>query len=170
MKKFLLALAAWLPLSTLIAQTILNQPFGSTAAQVLDFLATKDLRHVETREDGSIVASSDAYTVTYRFEDGGLYLMETVCDYDQRRDAWDRLVNLRTSMENRLASVMVLEDSKESARYVALDDRNLQEYVVVALPAGHSQLRVVDMDLDRSPGHAVGRLLEDRGIFALLTQ
>lgn len=167
MKKFFTTIAALLPLTTLIAQTYLTQDFGTSAAQVAEFLNTKQMVHASTLEDGSIQASTDAYTVTYYFEEDRLYKMETVCDIAGWKEALQRMDGIKTTYRNESALVIDLASDKELVRFAALRERKLHEVSTYNLGRG-AQVRIVSMDLDHVPTVAMEQLREDNLLYAMI--
>jgi hypothetical protein len=168
MKKFFTILAAFLPLCNLIAQTFLNQDFGSTKTQVQEFLKTRDLARVDEPNENTLVAATDSYTVYYHFDDSGLYKLETVCDFTARKDANDALVGFKAQLQRLAAQVIELNNDKEITRFAALYERELHEVSAFTLTKNAAQVRIVAIDLDRTPGMAMNELRQDNVLFAMI--
>lgn len=167
MKKFFTTVAAMLPLMTLIAQTYLTQDFGTSSAAVSEFLIAKQMVRTTILEDGSIQASTDAYTVTYYFEDDRLYKMETACDVSGWREALERTEGIKTTFQNESALVIDLTSGKELVRFAALRERKLHEVSTHNLGRG-AQVRIVSTDLDRVSSVAMDHLREDNLLYAMI--
>ncbi|MBL0018373.1 MAG: hypothetical protein IPP17_18520 [Bacteroidetes bacterium] len=151
MKKFFTILAAFMPLTTLIAQTFLNQKFGTTAEAVSEFLKTKQMVHTTVLDENTIVASTETYTVTYRFDEDGLYKIETLSDFSNRNDATKKAIDFKAQYLQETAEILDLSSGNEMARFAALKGRELHEVSTHALGKNGAQIRIVALDLDRAP-------------------
>ena len=168
MKKFFTIAAAFLPLCSLIAQTYLNQPFGSSKSQVLEFLKSRNLSRTSVADDSSVTTSTESYTVSYHFDVGGLYKLETQTDFPAGKDAVKALDGFRDQFQRENAVVMELNNEKELTRFAALSGRELHEVSAVSLGKNGTQLRIMALDLDRSPNEAVAGLRHDNMLFAMI--
>ena len=167
MKKFFTTIAALLPLTTLIAQTYLTQDFGTSATEVAEFLKSKQMVLATTLEDGSIQASTTAYTVTYYFEEEKLYKMETVCEIAGWKEALQRSEGIKTTYKNESALVIDLMSDKDLVRFAALRERKLHEVSTYNLGRG-AQVRILSMDLDQASTEAMDQLREDNLLYAMI--
>jgi hypothetical protein len=167
MKKFFTILAAFMPLTTLIAQTFLNQEFGTTAESVTEFLKTKQMVHANVLDENTIVASTETYTVTYRFDDGGLYKVETLSDFPNKGEAIKKVVDFKAQYLQEMAEILDLSSAQEMARFAALKGRELHEVSTFDLGKNGAQIRIVAIDLDRAPGVAMNELRQDNALFAM---
>jgi hypothetical protein len=168
MKTFFAIVAAFMPLSSLIAQTFLNQDFGKSQEEVVEFLKTKQMVHTTMLEENTLVASTESYTVTYHFDEGGLYKMETVSDFSQRKDADAKMEAFKLQYLQETAEVMDLNSDKDLTRFAALKGRQLHEVSAHAIGKNGAQIRLVSLDLDRSPGMAMNELRQDNLLFAMI--
>jgi hypothetical protein len=167
MKKFFTIIAVFMPLSSLIAQTFLNQDFGKSAAEVAEFLKTKHMVHTTVSDEHTIVASTETYSVTYRFDEGGLYKIETVSDFGQRKDALAKMEAFKVQYLQETSEIMELNADKDLTRFAALRGRELHEVSAHAIGKNGAQVRVVALDLDRAPGVAMNELRQDDALFAM---
>lgn len=167
MKKFFAIIAVSMPLSTLIAQTFLTQDFGTSPAQVVEFLKTKHMVHTTVLEENTIMASTETYTVTYHFDMDGLYKMETVSDFSQRKDATEKMHAFKQQYLQETSQVMDLNSEKDLTRFAALRGRELHEVSAHGLGKG-AQIRMVSLDLDRAPGVAMSDLRQDNLLFGMI--
>ncbi len=167
MKKFFTILAAFMPLTTLIAQTFLNQEFGTSAETVAEFLKTKHLVHATVLDENTIVASTETYTVTYRFDEDGLYKIETLSDFSNRNDATKKAIDFKAQYLQETAEILDLSSGNEMARFAALKGRELHEVSTHALGKNGAQIRIVALDLDRAPGVAMNALRQDNILFSM---
>jgi hypothetical protein len=170
MKKFFTTIAALLPLTTLIAQTFINQDFGKNPDQVAEFLKSKHMVHTTVSEAGTLVASTETYTVTYYFDEGGLYKVETVSDFAQRKDALVKMAEFKAQFLQATSQVMDLADGKEVTRFAALTGRELYEVSSHAIGKNGAQIRLLSLDLDRAPGVAMNELRQDNLLFAMVSK
>jgi hypothetical protein len=168
MKKLFTLIAVILPLSSLMAQTFLKQDFGKTQEEVAEFLKTKNMVHTTQLDENVLVASTDAFTVTYHFDEGGLYKMETVSDFAKAGDANAKMETFKLQYLKETAEVMDLNTDKELTRFAALKGRELHEISAHSLGKNGAQIRLVSLDLDRSPGMAMNELQQDELLFAMI--
>lgn len=167
MKKFFTIIAAFLPLCTLIAQTYLNQNFGSTKAQVQEFLKTRKLLNVTNIDDNTLQATADAFSVTYYFDEGKLYKLETRSDFGNRKDANAALEGFRDQFSRLQSTVLNLSNDKDLVRFAARHGRELNEVSSYSLDKSHAQVRVMTLDLDRAPSEELSELQHDHALFAI---
>lgn len=167
MKKLVITFAALLPLCSLFAQTFLNQNFGTTKTQVQEFLETKKLLNVTTIDENTLKASADAFSVTYYFDEGRLYKMETISDFTSRKDANAALDGFKDQFGRLQATVLNLSAEKELVRFAARHGRELNEVSSYSLDKNRSQVRVMTLDLDRTPSAELTELRHDHALFAI---
>jgi hypothetical protein len=168
MKKFFSLIAVILPLSNLIAQTNLTQEFGKSISEVREFLKTKHFASITETEENKIVAATSTYYVAYYFDLGGLYKMETVSDFDNKKEAAQEMEAFKVHFMRLTKEVLDLNSDKDNVRFVALQDRSLHEVSEFSLGKNGAQIRLVSLDLDRAPSVAVDELRQDNLLFAML--
>jgi hypothetical protein len=168
MKKFFTIAVAFLPLCNLIAQTFLNQNFGSSKTQVHEFLKTKNLSGTSEPDENVLKAAAEHYTVTYYFDEGGLYKIETVSDFASRKEATVVLDDYRARLNNLTAEIIDLSQDKELTRFAALYERELHEVSAFALGKNGFHVTMIALDLDRAPGTAMNELRQDDMLFSMI--
>lgn len=168
MKKFFTLLVAFLPLCSLIAQTFLAQEFGKTKSEVQQFLQSKAIAQTSDAANAKLIASTDAFTVTYYFDEGGLYKMETVSHFDQRKAAEDQIDSFKAQLRLQKAEVVELDNTQEIKRFAALNGRELHEVTAFSLSKKCTQIKSVAMNLDLMPKTAISSLRQDDILFSMI--
>ena len=168
MKKFFTLIVAFLPLYSLIAQTFLAQEFGTRISDVHQFLDAKGVAYTFDESAAKITASTKAFTVTYYFEEGGLYKTETVTHFDQKKAASSQIELIRLQFSREKAEIVELDANAEIERFAVLKKRELHEVTAFSLSKNCTQIRNVAMDLDRMPGAAISDLRQDNLLFAMI--
>lgn len=168
MKKLFTLLVALLPLGSLIAQTYLSQDFGKSKKEVLKFLHSKSIATNSDATDAKVIASTDAYTVTYYFDENGLYKMETVSHFDKKKSAESQVDLLKTQFELQKAEIVELDNNQEVQRFAALKGRELHEVTAFSLGKNCTQIKSVSMNLDLMPGADIASLRQDNLLFSMI--
>ena len=168
MKKFFTLLVALLPLGSLIAQTFLAQEFGKAKSEVHQFLKSKSIVQTSDVAEAKLIASTDAFTVTYYFDEGGLYKMETVSHFDHKKSANAQVESFKAQLRLQKAEIVDLDNNQEIQRFAALKGRELHEVTAFSLSKKCTQIKSVAMDLDRMPKAAISSLRQDDILFSMI--